>query len=431
MYRFSVLSTCPPPEADIWVSFGYCVCRTKHEEEQLANAYRQLVCQCSFQQICQAFSSDGLLSLMLKTSSSNGLHSQIWEIISVNVSEETIAGITDILTTDLFHTKSVWYLKQCVCSEHGFVDGSLSHFEVINDYGFGDCSEEERQQLMQLYKFYLDLKRSNPLELHEAFLSGQTYEYLTQFLRIPPKFRAKMRTVVANAMADAKHREQRFIDLHSDVEHTPAFATSLCVECGKHGAAVKCPKCRVAVYCNKKCLKAHRKHRKSGECAALLNAHTKCQTRHAALRVAAAMATQTLNVVDFCESSQQRVIKTYSRPMSSPIGEVHESFRQTASTSPPVGKIRDSSQHMAVRWEGKGCKNVSITSEEAVRIVEAESRPIVTSLIGVELAVRQDAPGTCACQPVTFLFIDPANNSFAPARWLRQPGPCTVVAVGS
>ena len=49
---------------------------------------------------------------------------------------------------------------------------------------------------------------------------------------------------------------------------------SPCAECGKQDADTKCPNCRVAVYCNKKCLKAHKKHKKSGECAALANART-------------------------------------------------------------------------------------------------------------------------------------------------------------
>eukprot|EP00656_Telonema_subtile_P021553 TRINITY_DN2258_c0_g4_i1.p1 TRINITY_DN2258_c0_g4~~TRINITY_DN2258_c0_g4_i1.p1 ORF type:complete len:169 (-),score=43.26 TRINITY_DN2258_c0_g4_i1:268-774(-) len=49
---------------------------------------------------------------------------------------------------------------------------------------------------------------------------------------------------------------------------------SACVLCGKDGASTKCPQCRVATYCNKDCLKKHKKHKKSGECATLANART-------------------------------------------------------------------------------------------------------------------------------------------------------------
>ena len=49
-------------------------------------------------------------------------------------------------------------------------------------------------------------------------------------------------------------------------------AKDACAQCGKQGASIRCPNCRVALYCNKACLKAHKKHKKSGECAALANA---------------------------------------------------------------------------------------------------------------------------------------------------------------
>eukprot|EP00658_Telonema_sp_P-2_P027048 TRINITY_DN20974_c0_g1_i1.p1 TRINITY_DN20974_c0_g1~~TRINITY_DN20974_c0_g1_i1.p1 ORF type:complete len:204 (+),score=35.56 TRINITY_DN20974_c0_g1_i1:106-717(+) len=48
-----------------------------------------------------------------------------------------------------------------------------------------------------------------------------------------------------------------------------------CAHCGAPSPTVPCPQCKTATYCNKQCYKAHKKHKKSGECARQANAQAR------------------------------------------------------------------------------------------------------------------------------------------------------------
>ncbi|KAJ7260486.1 hypothetical protein B0H12DRAFT_1107563 [Mycena haematopus] len=160
----SMLGIChPAPEFDSWVSLGFCACQDESEEGFLGFTYQMLANRCSYDEFFTAYTNSNLIQLL------DGRELRGRRIIHPYL-EDVLAGSPAAI-------KSVWFLKQHVqCSGSGRPALPPS---VEVDYGFMNCtSDSEYQDLKILYKSIFEKRHANPLQLHEACVSGSLYEYV-------------------------------------------------------------------------------------------------------------------------------------------------------------------------------------------------------------------------------------------------------------
>ena len=168
-YGGLLLSTYPSPPTDQYIQFGFCVCPTQYEEMNLTRAYIALLKACTFDDFCDAYSSGTLLDLF----ANNG----------VAIPSEQAYLLADVFAGSRpdESMKSVWNLKQWVASG---CEGS-PHISVAVDYGFFNCSDQEdRRQLITLYKTFFESPHSDPIKLHEACAAGRLLHFFTEEVKM-------------------------------------------------------------------------------------------------------------------------------------------------------------------------------------------------------------------------------------------------------
>ena len=129
------------------------------DEVALAQAYRTIINDVSFDKFHRAYETSSLFPLVEK----HGDHVPY------------ARHLKDVLSGSPFEFKSVWYLKQAVMA-------SSSKSTIIPsltvDYGFINCADKvEEEQLKQVYaKYFSD--GGDPLVLHDAAMAGSLYQCL-------------------------------------------------------------------------------------------------------------------------------------------------------------------------------------------------------------------------------------------------------------
>jgi len=165
----------PAPEQRIWLTFGFCVCRDEYSETPLAQLYRQLITECSFDEIYSAYESSSLIALF----DAKGLKGR----------RESIQHLEDILAGTPKGNKSVWNLKQYVVVEDGCMTRSIAV-----DYGFVNCKgEAERLELKEVYKQYFTHLDGDPIKLHDAAIRGKLFEHVRGLVKLKKKFNRIMK----------------------------------------------------------------------------------------------------------------------------------------------------------------------------------------------------------------------------------------------
>ncbi|KAJ7347240.1 hypothetical protein DFH08DRAFT_1080307 [Mycena albidolilacea] len=151
----SMLGLChPSPELDLWVHFGFCACHDESEEQFLSFTY-------------------GMLLLDAK-----GLRGR--RIIH--------PYLEDLLSGSPVMLKSAWFLKKHVQYTKSVRSDLIPSVRV--DYGFMNCtSDREYQDLKDLDKKIFERRYTNPLELHQACVSGSLYDYV---LGLFPEMKGKL-----------------------------------------------------------------------------------------------------------------------------------------------------------------------------------------------------------------------------------------------
>jgi hypothetical protein len=172
-YEFctTLLSGCnPPPERNIWLTFGFCVFEDEYSEGPLHQLYRNLLAKCTFDEIYAAYDSSSLITLLDR----KGLEHD----------RKQIRHLDDVLAGSPRMNKSVWNLKQYVAAKDAALRPS-----VAVDYGFANCKGEgEVLELKHVYENLFSIYRADPIEVHEAAIGGRLFAHVGRFVTLKKKF---------------------------------------------------------------------------------------------------------------------------------------------------------------------------------------------------------------------------------------------------
>ena len=172
----------PGPGTKGWVLFGLCGCGSLGEEKFLVRQYKNLIHRVGFDVFCQAYESSSLPNLF-----------------SDNELEITNRFVLDVLAGSPIFYKTVWYLKDFVCAEHGEDEALYPIPSVDWDYGFFNCrNQHEIAALRKAYNQVLTRPGADPLALHEACVTGKLFEYVSRFAN-GVKSDRKFRRLIRNA----------------------------------------------------------------------------------------------------------------------------------------------------------------------------------------------------------------------------------------
>ncbi|PCH40891.1 hypothetical protein WOLCODRAFT_70974 [Wolfiporia cocos MD-104 SS10] len=174
----------PPNCLYQWITFGFCTLVNYSEELELANMYRHLFDQCTFQQLASAYASTTLLAL--------------FDHVGFQLEPKRLTHLEDVLSTPQSEVKSVWHLKRYVlCMEKLKLDSS-----VAIDYGFGNCqSPEETLELNELYRNLFQaqgITSFDPIRLHHAAMTGKTFEYVSKLTEFSNRQKRLFRRLLKN-----------------------------------------------------------------------------------------------------------------------------------------------------------------------------------------------------------------------------------------
>jgi MYND finger len=161
----------PAPNQELWVYFGFCATRNDYEESGLGGLYRQSIELCTLDEFTAAFESSTLFALMrlkgMHQDTSRSIWNSGWEDL-----EDVLSGSPD-------RFKSVWYLKQYIMAK-GEVELIPA---VVVDYGYMNYKDEEdTSSLTTLYTQIFEKPGMKPLELHQAAIKGELFEYAGRFV---------------------------------------------------------------------------------------------------------------------------------------------------------------------------------------------------------------------------------------------------------
>ncbi|KAJ4322557.1 hypothetical protein N0V94_002319 [Neodidymelliopsis sp. IMI 364377] len=181
----------PNPIEQNWHSFGFVTCRGKGEESSLVDIYQLLltesdgsifyethnrerdnVAPATFTQFWKAHEAGTLIQLM----DSKGL--------------KKLRSRLPFLESFLCGARpSVWHLKQFL-----EISDPISYPPVLSvriDYGFVNCrSFEDTCMLMEIYGQILRV--GNPLELHQACLAGELFQFASRYIRMDERWKSLM-----------------------------------------------------------------------------------------------------------------------------------------------------------------------------------------------------------------------------------------------
>lgn len=170
----------PSPEYNGWLEFGFCACPDERMEGSVYRLYLELMERCSWSEIYAAYDSSSLVALF----DSKGLKAE----------RQKIPHLGDVLSGSPRVFKSVWYLKQTVGTEDGILVPS-----VAVDYGFVNCQgKSERLLLRECYKRFFQSVDGDPITLHNAAISGKTFECVGGVVKLKKKERKMMCRLMKN-----------------------------------------------------------------------------------------------------------------------------------------------------------------------------------------------------------------------------------------
>lgn len=182
----------PTPSDPLWYKFGFCTCKGSFDEFNLGGLYQRLIVgrraqsymtlpepakkPCTFDEFWKAYDSGKLIQLM----DEKGLKTERQEFPYLEKFLSVRPG---------GQRPSVWALKQFL-ADGDTVDSNDSMFD---DYGFRNCQNvADLKDLMRVYQNILQI--ANPLELHQACVEGNLYEFCKIYnVRLDSKFQRLMR----------------------------------------------------------------------------------------------------------------------------------------------------------------------------------------------------------------------------------------------
>ncbi|KAI9855806.1 MAG: hypothetical protein M1813_009615 [Trichoglossum hirsutum] len=191
-----LLRISPNPIERNWYSFGFVTCCRQGEESMLVDLYRLLLTEsdgsffyefhnrrrgviqpATFTQIWKAYEAGTLIQLM----NSKGLK-------ELRSRLPFLEGFLSVPPAG--PRPSVWDLKQFL-----EISDPMDHPPIpsVNvDYGFINCRTfEETCTLMEIYGKVL--KTANPLELHQACIAGDLFQFASGHVRMEERWRSLMR----------------------------------------------------------------------------------------------------------------------------------------------------------------------------------------------------------------------------------------------
>jgi hypothetical protein len=158
----SMDNTYPSPSQNAWLVFGFAGCRNVLQESDLAEVYRRLIASCTFEEFLAAFLTSSLDVLIdSRKARYRGPRPTLpWFDI-----EDILHG------TSTFTIKSVWHLKHFIMADGGIEVEFRPAAQ--RDYGF----TSDFSVLKSFYRGLLEKETVAPLELHDAAMRGQLFEY--------------------------------------------------------------------------------------------------------------------------------------------------------------------------------------------------------------------------------------------------------------
>jgi hypothetical protein len=226
-----LLRASPNPIERNWFSFGFVTCRGRGEECVLVNLYQLLLTEsdgsffyefhnsrrgviqpATFTQFWKAYETGTLIQLM----DSKGLK-------ELRSRLPFLKGFLSVGPAGPL--PSVWNLKQCV-----EINDLMDHPPIpsVNvDYGFINCHNfEETCILMEIYGKVL--KTANPLELHQACVAGDLFQYASDYVWIEERWRSLMRNIYPlKEVVESELGPELRSDVGSEANEDPAGLPSL------------------------------------------------------------------------------------------------------------------------------------------------------------------------------------------------------------
>lgn len=172
-----LLNKCHPnPSQSIWLHFGFCV-GGQYSELCAGRLYQALVASSTFQEILTAYETSEMVALFRR----KGLTSSADYRWLSNQFEDVMSGSGSGMR------KSSWDLKQYTQVK---MDDPSTDFQLVNsarvDYGFSNCvGVTDFTVLLNLYQKYFQSDDNNCIDLHNACIKGQLFEYLGDFTKTP------------------------------------------------------------------------------------------------------------------------------------------------------------------------------------------------------------------------------------------------------
>jgi len=188
----------PPPTLPSWYEFGFCVCNDEEEEGRLGSLYQQLIAGkkfwrdspsltsekdpdariCTFTEFWKAYESHTLIELM----DSKGLHQKRLENSPRHLEVFLRGGTLSMI--------SVWELKLFLA-----VEEVVEPEECVGvDYGFRNCRTfQETLDLKEVYRKVLRV--ADPVDLHNACIAGELFNFGSKLVKLAPRFVSLMRNL--------------------------------------------------------------------------------------------------------------------------------------------------------------------------------------------------------------------------------------------
>lgn len=200
----------PRPNEELWYTFGFCVCRDEYRQGMLGGVYQRLlgvpsrsadltetaqIRPCTFEEFWKAHESGKLIQLM----DAAGLKKERQDVElplfhDTTVGQESESLLERYLVEPRIRRRSVWYLKGFVEEESVGTEKPLLQQSVLIDYGFANCKTKlDEHELKTAYSRLF--KVSDPLELHDACIKGQIFEYARRHIKLEARYRRLMENI--------------------------------------------------------------------------------------------------------------------------------------------------------------------------------------------------------------------------------------------
>jgi len=159
------------PPTDLWVHFGFCVCRNNGEEKQLKDIYEHLFQLYTFEEFWLAYEDRTLWFLVDSSLPVHGWHRRT-ELLGI-LQAPPFCGCSQI----------VWLLKGIVLFDSDTFIVHEKHHPLTVMYGFSNArSVADVKELKRLYRRLLLDANVCPLQLHEVAIADEIYSFANSTL---------------------------------------------------------------------------------------------------------------------------------------------------------------------------------------------------------------------------------------------------------